>query len=47
MTTYLITVIAGRRWEYLVDARCPGDAMRYVMRRNVKANWITTFCERY
>ena len=43
---YRVTVIAGRRWVYLIRARCAGEAMRYVMRINRNANWLTTSCER-
>ena len=48
MTLYRLTVhgtFHGRR-VYLVEARCAGDAIRYVMRRDRSANWLTTDCRR-
>ncbi len=44
MTTYRVTVCLRR--VYLVQARCAGDAMRWVMRRDREANWLSTLCER-
>ena len=44
MTIYRITVCL--RCAYLVEARCAGDAIRWVMRRDRDANWLTVMCER-